>query len=47
MKKSKFTKAQIVFALKQAETGSKVDEVYSKRTQVQVVFADSSKPAIG
>lgn len=27
MKKSKFTEAQIVFALKQADTGSKVEEV--------------------
>jgi glutamine synthetase type III len=30
MKKSKFTEAQIVYALKQAETGSSVDEVCSK-----------------
>lgn len=27
MKKSKFTEAQIIFALKQVETGSKVDTV--------------------
>lgn len=27
MKKSKFTEAQIVFALKQAETGIRVDEI--------------------
>lgn len=30
MKKSKFTEAQIVYALKQAEKGTSVDEVCSK-----------------
>jgi putative transposase len=30
MKKSKFTEAQIIFALKQAETGVKVEEVCRK-----------------
>ena len=30
MKKSKFTEAQIVFALKQAETGTRIDEVCRK-----------------
>ena len=30
MKKSKFTESQIVFALKQAETGTKVEEVCRK-----------------
>lgn len=30
MKRSKFTEAQIVFALRQAETGTKVDEVCRK-----------------
>lgn len=30
MKKSKFTESQIVFALKQVETGSRVDEVCRK-----------------
>jgi putative transposase len=30
MKKSKFTEAQIVFAIKQSETGVKVDEVCRK-----------------
>jgi len=30
MKKSKFTESQIIFALKQAETGTKVEEVCRK-----------------
>lgn len=30
MKKSKFTEAQIVFAIKQVETGTRVDEVCRK-----------------
>ncbi|GAB3526115.1 hypothetical protein GCM10027443_00910 [Pontibacter brevis] len=30
MKKSKFTEAQIIFAIKQAETGVKVEEVCRK-----------------
>lgn len=30
MKKTKFTEAQIVFALKQAETGTRVDEICRK-----------------
>jgi putative transposase len=30
MKKSKFTESQIVFALRQAETGTRVDEVCRK-----------------
>nr|WP_257791737.1 transposase [Pontibacter actiniarum] len=30
MKKSKFTKAQIILAIKQAETGTKVEEVCRK-----------------
>ena len=34
MKKSKFTEYQIIFALRQAETGVKVREVCSKATVV-------------
>jgi hypothetical protein len=31
MKRSKFTESQIVFALKQAETGVKIEEYYKHR----------------
>jgi putative transposase len=30
MKKSKFTESQIAFAIKQSETGTKVEEVFSQ-----------------
>jgi putative transposase len=38
MKKSKFTEAQILFALKQAETGVKVEEVCRKMGISEATF---------
>ncbi len=43
MKKSKFTEAQIVFALKQAETGTTVDEVCRKLGITQATFYNWKK----
>lgn len=38
MKRSKFTEAQIMFALKQAETGVRVDEVCRKMGVCEATF---------
>ena len=38
IKKSKFTKAQIAFALKQAETGTRVDEICRKMGISEATF---------
>lgn len=38
MKKSKFTESQIVFALKQAETGTKTDEICRQMGVSQATF---------
>ena len=38
MKKSKFTEAQIVFALKQSETGVRVDEICRKMGIAEATF---------
>jgi putative transposase len=43
MKKSKFTEAQIVFALKQTETGISVDEVCRKLGITQATFYNWKK----
>jgi putative transposase len=43
MKKSKFTEAQIVFALKQAETGTSVEEVCRKLGVTQATFYNWKK----
>jgi putative transposase len=43
MKKSKFTEAQIVFALKQSETGVSVDEVCRKLGITQATFYNWKK----
>lgn len=43
MKKSKFTEAQIVFALKQAETGVTVEEVCRKLGITQATFYNWKK----
>jgi len=43
MKKSKLTKAQIVFALKQAETGVSVEEVCRKLGFTQAMFYNWKK----
>jgi putative transposase len=43
MKKSKFTEAQIVFGLKQAETGTSVDEVCRKLGITQATFYNWKK----
>ena len=43
MKKSKFTEAQIVFALKQAETGTKVDDVCRQLGISQATFFNWKK----
>lgn len=43
MKKSKFTEAQIVFAIKQAETGIKVEEVCRKMGVSEATFYNWKK----
>ena len=43
MKKSKFTEAQIVFALRQAEQGTRVDEVCRKMGISQATFYNWKK----
>jgi putative transposase len=43
MKKSKFTESQIVFALKQAETGTSVDEVCRKMGISEATFYNWKK----
>jgi len=43
MKKSKFTEAQIVFAIKQAETGTKVEEVCRQLGISQATFFNWKK----
>ncbi len=43
MKKSKFTESQIVFALKQAETGTKVEEVCRKMGISEATFYNWKK----
>lgn len=43
MKKSKFTEAQIAFALKQCETGTRVDEVCRKLGISQATFFNWKK----
>jgi putative transposase len=43
MKRSKFTESQIVFALKQAETGVKVEEVFRKMGISEATFYNWKK----
>ena len=43
MKKSRFTESQIVFALKQSETGVKVEEVYRKMGISEATFYNWKK----
>lgn len=43
MKKSKFTEAQIVFALRQAETGTRIDEVCRKIGISEATFYNQKK----
>jgi putative transposase len=43
MKKTKFTEQQIVFALKQAETGTRVDEVCRKMGVSEATFYNMKK----
>jgi putative transposase len=43
MKKSKFTESQIAFALKQAETGTRIDEVCRKMGVSQATFFNWKK----
>ncbi len=43
MKKSKFTESQIIFALKQAETGTKVEEVCRKMGISEATFYNWKK----
>jgi putative transposase len=43
MKKSKFTEAQIAFALKQSETGTRVEEVCRKMGISQATFFNWKK----
>jgi putative transposase len=47
MKKSKFTEAQIVFALRQAENGIKVDEVCRKLGISETTFHNWKKKYAG
>jgi putative transposase len=43
MKKSKFTEAQIIFALKQSEIGTRVDEICRKMGISQATFFNWKK----
>jgi len=43
MKRSKFTESQIIFALKQAETGVKVEEVFRKMGISEATFYNWKK----
>lgn len=43
MKKSKFTESQIIFALKQAETGTRVEEVCRKMGISEATFYNWKK----
>jgi len=43
MKRSKFTESQIIFALKQAETGTKVEEVCRKMGISEATFFNWKK----
>lgn len=43
MKRSKFTEAQIAFALKQSETGTRVDEICRKMGISQATFFNWKK----
>lgn len=43
MKKSKFTKEQIAFALREAETGTRVDEICRKFGVSQATFYNCKK----
>mgnify|MGYP001545836839 CR=1 FL=1 len=43
MKKSKFTESQIVFALKQVETGTRIDEVCRKMGISEATFYNWKK----
>lgn len=47
MKKSTFTEAQIAFALKQAETGTRVDEVCRKMGISEATFYNWKKKSGG
>ena len=47
MKRSKFTEQQIVFALKQAETGTRVDEVCRKMGISEATFYNWKKKYAG
>jgi putative transposase len=47
MKKSKFTEAQIVFALRQAETGVKIEEVCRKMGISEATFHNWKKKYAG
>jgi putative transposase len=47
MKKSKFTEAQIVFALRQAENGIKIEEVCRKLGVTQTTFHNWKKKYSG
>ena len=43
MRKSKFTEAQIVFAIKQSETGTRVSEVFRKMGVSEATFYNWKK----
>lgn len=47
MKKSRFTESQIVFALKQSETGVKVEEVCRKMGISEATFYNWKKKFVG
>ena len=47
MKKSKFTEAQILFAIKQSETGVKVEEVCRKWGLAKLLFTTGRKSMEG
>lgn len=47
MKKSKFTEAQITFALRQSETGTRVEEICRQMGVSQAAFFNWKKKYVG
>jgi len=47
MKKTKFTEQQIVFALKQAESGTRVDEIWRKMGVLEATYCNWKKQYAG
>ena len=43
MNKNRFTEEHIVFALKQAETGTRIEEIFSKMVSAMLLFTNGAK----